>query len=107
MVGDHLVERPVAVREVGSREVDDHLGGGGDLVDDLEVENCLALRLHRAAPVGVSLDGHERPERRQVVLGGEEVEVLEVRKVVDLRQDDGLAAAVEAAVSERLQVVER
>ena len=105
MVGHHLVEGPIAVAEVRRREVDDKLGLGRHGVDDLEVQHRLALRLLGRAPVRVALDGEHGPERWKSELGSELVEIAEVRKVVDLGQHDGLPAAVEACVPQRLDVV--
>src|SRR3981081_2948939 len=74
-------------------------------MDDLEVEDGLTLRFLRLPPIGVARDGEQGSKRRQSVLGGEQVQVFEIRKVVDLGKDDGLTGAIEPAVSQRLQVV--
>ena len=73
-------------------------------MDDLEVERRLALRLFRGAPIRVSLDGEQRCKRWQAELRGECLQVADGH-VVDLRQQDRLAGAVETRVAERLQVV--
>ncbi len=105
MVGDHLIEGSVAVPEIGRREVDHQLGLGSELVEDLEVQHRLALRFLGRPPVGVAFDGDVGVEGREPELGRELVEVVEVRQVVDLGQQDGLAASIEPGISQWLQVV--
>ncbi len=75
-------------------------------MNDLEVEDRLALRFFRRAPRRIALDCHQWVVGRQAEFGRELVEIGEVRQVVDLGKDDGDAGTVETSVAERLQVVE-
>ena len=99
VVGDELVERAIRVAEVRRRKVDDDLRRRRDLVNDLEVEDRLALRLLGRPPRRVALDRHQGVIGRQAELGRELVEVAQVRQVVDLRKDDRDARSVETRVS--------
>src|SRR5260370_40499104 len=70
------------------------------------MELRLALRLLGWCPAGVTLDGEVGVERRKPELRGDLVQVLEVGKVIDLRQNDRLSGPVEARLAKRVQVVE-
>ena len=76
-------------------------------MDDLEVEDGLALRLFWSTPACISLHGEHRVEGGKAELGSELVEVAEVLQVVDLGQEDRLSAAVEARIAKRFEVVVR
>src|SRR5260370_34664535 len=74
---------------------------------DLQVQDRLAQRFLGCAPAWVAFDREEGVERLKPELGRELVQVVQVRKVVDLRQNDRLARPVEARIPQRLEVGER
>ena len=108
MVAHELVERAVQEGELRAGEVRNELGLRRDLMRDLEVEHRLADGLLGCAPRLVGLDRQHPGERREIELARELIQVVEalLRHHLELGEQDRLARAVEAAIAQRLDVVE-